>query len=216
MGLFSKDIKSMSELFLHGVQDMYYAEQQIVKALPKLIEKAKDTQLKTGLEKHLRETQDQVKQLEKVFEMQDESPKGTKCPAMDGILREGDELMNEVEDDVLDAALIGAAQAVEHYEISRYGTLVTWARELGRNNVARVLNQILDQEKATDKKLTALAERNVNPEADELRPSRNKARATMGRKRTTLARSRRVAGRNAKSAPKKAASKRKSRSRKRA
>lgn len=177
MGLLSKEIKSLDELFVHGLQDLYYAEQQIIKSLPKMIENATDSRLKSGLEQHLRETENQVKRLEKVFEMHGEQPKGTKCPAMDGIIKEGDEIMSEAADEVRDAALIGAAQAVEHYEITRYGTLITWAKELGHNDWARLLKQTLDEEKATDKKLTAMAEKNINPEAlDETTPRRAPAK----------------------------------------
>jgi ferritin-like metal-binding protein YciE len=166
MGLFSKDIKSMEDLFLHTLQDIYYAENQIVKALPKMIEKATNRQLSAGLRDHLRETENQVTRLEQVFERLGRTPKGVDCPAIDGLITEADEVAGEVDDKkVLDAAIIGSAQAVEHYEISRYGTLIAWAEELGHGNVVSLLNTNLKEEKAADKKLNALAESKVNRRA---------------------------------------------------
>ena len=121
MGLFSKDIKSMEDLFLHTLQDVYYAENQIVKSLPKMIEKATNRELACGLRNHLAETENQLSCLEQVFEAIGETPRGTECPAMDGLLKEADNVAGEVDDKkVLDAAIIGSAQAIEHYEISRY------------------------------------------------------------------------------------------------
>jgi ferritin-like metal-binding protein YciE len=166
MGLFSKDIKTLDDLFVHTLQDIYYAEHQITKALPTMISKATDTQLKQGFETHLAETQNQIKRLEQVFQMHGQSPKGVTCPAIDGIITEANEIIGEVADkEVLDAALLASAQAVEHYEITRYGTLIAWAQQLGRNDCASVLQQNLDEEKATDKKLTAMAESRVNRKA---------------------------------------------------
>jgi ferritin-like metal-binding protein YciE len=166
MGLFSKDIKSVDDLFVHGLQDVFYAECQIVKSLPDMIEKASDAKLKQGFQDHLRETENQVKRLEQVFRLHGTEPKGAECPAIDGILEEADDIAGEVEDkSVLDAALIAAAQAVEHYEITRYGTLIAWANQLGRADCASLLQQNLDEEKATDKKLTELAESKVNRRA---------------------------------------------------
>jgi ferritin-like metal-binding protein YciE len=166
MGLFSKDIKSMDDLFLHTLQDVYYAENQIVKALPKLIEKATNRELSAGLRSHLRETENQVARLEQVFERLNQRPKGVDCPAIDGLIKEADEVAGEVDDKkVLDAAIVGSAQAVEHYEISRYGTLIAWARELGHENVVSLLNANLKEEKAADKKLNSLAEGGVNRRA---------------------------------------------------
>jgi ferritin-like metal-binding protein YciE len=166
MGFFSKDIKTMDDLFVHTLRDIYYAEKQILKALPDMIEKASDAQLKQGFEAHLGETKNQVKRLEEVFEMHGVQAKGVDCPAIDGILDEADEIAGEVDDkQVLDAALVAAAQAVEHYEITRYGTLIAWAKQLGRNDCAAVLQKNLDEEKAADKKLTALAEQSVNRKA---------------------------------------------------
>ena len=159
MGLFSKDIKSMDDLFLHTLQDIFYAENQIVKALPKLIEKATNRELTSGLSKHLRETEGQIARLEKVFAKLGQTPRGIDCPAIDGLIKEADEVAGEVDNSkVLDAAIIGSAQAVEHYEIARYGTLIAWAEELGHDNVISLLNANLKEEKAADKKLNALAE----------------------------------------------------------
>jgi ferritin-like metal-binding protein YciE len=166
MGLFSRDIHSMDDLFVHTLRDIYYAEKQIEKALPKMIDKASAGELRKGFEKHLEETHNHVARLEKVFEMHGETPKGVDCPAIDGIIKEANEVAGDVADkDVLDAALIASAQAVEHYEITRYGTLITWAQQLGRQDCASILQQTLDEEKATDKKLTAIAESKVNPKS---------------------------------------------------
>ena len=132
MGLFSSDIKSFDDLFLHTLQDIYYAENQITKALPTMIQKASDPELRQGFETHLRETENQVKRLEQVFSMIGQSPKAVDCPAIDGIIEEAKEVAGEISDKkVLDAALVASAQAVEHYEITRYGTLIAWAKQLG-------------------------------------------------------------------------------------
>ena len=166
MGLFTKDIATLNDLFVHQLQDIYYAEHQITKALPKMIEKATDPQLKAGFEQHLRETEGQIRRLEQVFEMHGEKPKAVTCPAIDGIIKEANEVAGEVADKrVLDAALIAAAQAVEHYEIARYGTLVAWARQLGRSDCAAILDETLAEEKATDEKLTGMAEGGANAAA---------------------------------------------------
>lgn len=166
MGFFSADIKTMNDLFVHTLQDIYYAENQILKALPDMIEKATDAQLKKGLQMHLKETEGHVRRLEKVFEMHGEKVKATDCPAIDGILEEADDVAGDVDDkQVLDAALIAAGQAVEHYEITRYGTLIAWAKQLGRADCASVLAQNLEEEKAADAKLTKLAEGGINRKA---------------------------------------------------
>jgi ferritin-like metal-binding protein YciE len=166
MGLFSKDIKSMNDLFVHTLRDIYYAEKQIVKALPDMVAKANDPQLKQGFQTHLRETEMHVKRLEQVFQKLDIKAQGVDCPAIDGILKEANEVAGEVEKkSVLDAALIAAAQAVEHYEMARYGTLIAWAKELGRQDCVSLLEQTLKEEKATDQKLTAMAEAQVNRKA---------------------------------------------------
>jgi len=166
MGLFTKDIKTMSDLHLHVLQDIYYAENQIVKALPDMIEKATNRDLTAAFRSHLAETEKQIGRLEQVFELLGEKPKGTKCPAINGIIEEANELAGEVADKkVLDAALIAAAQAVEHYEITRYGTLIAWADELGKEAVAKLLTTTLKEERAADKKLTDIGEKRVNRKA---------------------------------------------------
>jgi len=163
MGLFTKDIKTMNDLFVHQLQDIYYAEKQLLKALPKMADKAADKQLKQSFLTHFDETKAHVQRLEQVFQMHGAEMKAVNCPAIDGIIKEADEVAGEVEDkSVLDAALINAAQAVEHYEITRYGSLVAWAKQLGRNDCASILQKTLDEEKATDKKLTSLAESRIN------------------------------------------------------
>ena len=166
MGLLSKPIKTLDDLFVHTLQDIYYAENQIAKSLPKMIAKATDPELKQGFETHLEETKGQIKRLEQVFQMHGQPVKGVTCAAMDGILDEATETMSDVGDkEVLDAAMLSAAQAVEHYEITRYGTLIAFARQLGRSDCAGVLQQTLDEEKATDRKLTSIAESKVNRKA---------------------------------------------------
>ena len=166
MGLFTRDIKTMEDLFLHQLRDIYYAEKQIVKALPGMIDRATDPSLKQGFQTHLRETENQVKRLDQAFQLIGQKAQGVDCPAIDGIIKEADEVAGEVEKKpVLDAALIAAAQAVEHYEMTRYGTLIAWARQLGHNDVATLLLQTLDEERATDKKLTLMAEAQVNRKA---------------------------------------------------
>ncbi len=163
MGLFTRDIKTMNDLFVHQLQDIYYAEQQLVKALPKMAEKATEPQLKQGFLTHLNETKEHVKRLEQVFQMHGVAVKAVDCPAIDGIIEEANETAGEVADKaVLDAALINAAQAAEHYEIVRYGSLIAWAKQLGRNDCASLLQKTLEEEKATDKKLTEVAESRVN------------------------------------------------------
>jgi ferritin-like metal-binding protein YciE len=158
MGLFTKDIENMDDLLLHGVMDIYYAENQIIKSLPKLIDKATNRDLNKGLRDHLEETKGQVKRLEQVFKKLGKEPTGVQCPAIDGLISEADEVAGEVADkDVLDAAIVGAAQAVEHYEIARYGTLIAWAEILGHDDIIRLLNTNLKEEKAADKKLSTVA-----------------------------------------------------------
>jgi len=166
MGFFTKDIKTMDELFVHTLRDIYYAENQIAKALPDMIEKATDAGLKQVFQAHLGETKNHIKRVEQVFQMHGVDATGVDCPAIDGIIDEANDVAGEVEDKrVLDAALIASAQAVEHYEMTRYGTLVAWAKQIGRSDCASVLQQNLDEEKAADAKLTTLAERGVNRKA---------------------------------------------------
>jgi ferritin-like metal-binding protein YciE len=166
MGLFSKDIQTMDDLFLHVLQDIYYAENQILKALPDMIEKATNRELTAAFKSHLAETEKQVSRLDQAFELLGQKAKGTTCPAIDGIIKEANEIASEVgQKKVLDAALIAAAQAVEHYEITRYGTLVAWAEELGHEAIARLLTTTLNEEKAADKKLSTVAGAKVNLKA---------------------------------------------------
>jgi ferritin-like metal-binding protein YciE len=163
MGLFTKDIKTMDDLFLHVMQDVYYAENQIVKSLPEMIEKATSPKLAEGLKSHLAETKTHVKRLEQAFQLYGKQAKGVDCPAIDGIIDEAEEVSGEVDDkNVLDAAIIASAQAVEHYEITRYGTLIAWAQQLGRNDIATLFKQTLAEEKAADQKLTTMAEGAIN------------------------------------------------------
>ena len=167
MGLFTKDIATFDDLFLHQLQDVYYAEHQITKALPQMVEKATDAGLKAGFELHLSETEGQIARLDRVFGLLGEEAKAVTCPAIDGIIKEANEVAGEIADKaVLDAALIAAAQAVEHYEITRYGTLVTWAEQLGRSDIAAILKETLDEEYATDDKLTAMAKAKLNAKAE--------------------------------------------------
>ena len=167
MGIFTQDIKTMDGLFLHGLQDIYYAEHQITKALPKMIDKATNRDLANGLKTHLEETNKQIERLDKVFQKLDKKPSSTQCPAIDGIIKEADEVVGEVADKaVLDAAIIAGAQAVEHYEICRYGTLIAWAQQLGHEEVVRFLTTNLNEEKAANTKLNTVALRKgVNSKA---------------------------------------------------
>jgi ferritin-like metal-binding protein YciE len=167
MGFFTKDIKTMDDLLIHGLQDIYYAEQQILKSLPKMIEKATNRDLITGLKGHLEETNKQVERLEKAFEKLGKKPSATQCPAIDGIIKEADATAGEIEDKaVLDAAIVANAQAVEHYEMCRYGTLIAWAEELGHDEIVRFLTTNLNEEKAANNKLNTVALRKgVNAKA---------------------------------------------------
>jgi len=198
MGLFIKDIKTLQDLFVHTLKDIYYAENQIVKSLPKLIDKATNRELRAGLRAHLMETKGQVKRLEQIFDKLDLHPKGVDCPAIDGLLKEGDEVSGEVEDkQVLDAAIVGSAQAVEHYEISRYGTMIAWAKELGLRGVIPLLNRNLKEEFAADRKLSRIAESRVNRRASGGGASRKTARPRVAtkRKRPSRQSTRRVSSR---------------------
>ena len=166
MGFFSKDISTLDDLYIHTLRDIYYAERQIESALPSMVEKASDPELKSGFEQHLGQTRTHVQRIEQVFELQGIEAKEVNCPAIDGILKEANEVAGDIDDKtVLDAGLIAAAQAVEHYEISRYGSLIAWSHQLGRGDCAALLQQTLDEEKATDRKLSALAEEQINQRA---------------------------------------------------
>jgi ferritin-like metal-binding protein YciE len=163
----AKEPKKLDELFHEALKDIYFTEKKILVALPKMAKAAHNEDLKAAFEKHEAETEEQVNRLEKVFELIDEKPQGKNCPAIMGIIEEGQEIMKEYKGSpALDAGLLSAAQAVEHYEISRYGTLRTWAEELGIADAVELLDQTLDEEKATDEALTALAETCVNQEAE--------------------------------------------------
>lgn len=166
MGLFSRDIESLDDLFVHTLRDIYYAEHQIVKALPGMIEKASDPRLKSGLKEHLEESRGHIERLEQVFQLHGAKAKSVDCPAIDGILEEADEVTGEAAGpEVRDAAIIAAAQAVEHYEMTRYGTLAAWADQLGRDDCASLLRETLEEEEAADEKLSAMAEAGVNRKA---------------------------------------------------
>ncbi|MBX9851442.1 MAG: ferritin-like domain-containing protein [Cytophagaceae bacterium] len=159
-------IKTLNDLFTDMIKDLYNAENQLIKALPKMAKKCNTPQLKKSMEMHLEETVNQKARLEKVCELLEISPKGKKCAAMEGLIKEAEELMDEVKDkDVLEAGLIAAAQKVEHYEIASYGTVCTYAKMLGKNQVAKLLHQTLEEEKAADLKLTEVAEGMVNEKA---------------------------------------------------
>ena len=159
--------KDLNELFLDTLKDIYYAEKHILKALPKMAKAANSDQLRAAFEKHFDETEGQVDRLEQIFEMLGKAARGKKCDAIEGILDEGKEIMEEYADtQALDAGLLAAAQAVEHYEISRYGTLKTWAGELGLSEAVELLDTTLQQEKNTDAALTKLAKTVVNQQAE--------------------------------------------------
>ena len=159
-------MESLKDLMIDELKDLYSAENQILKALPKMIKKATSPELKQGFQKHLKETEGHVERLEKIFKELDGSPRGKKCKGMEGVIADGKELMEEdAEPEVMDAGLIGAAQHVEHYEMAGYGCVRTYADLLGLKNISKLLQQTLDEEKATDEKLTELA-RNINVEAE--------------------------------------------------
>jgi ferritin-like metal-binding protein YciE len=158
--------KTLQDLFTDSVKDLYFAEKKILVALPKMAKASQNEQLSAAFEKHLAETEAQVERLEGVFEELQETPKGKKCPAILGIIEEGQEIMKEFKGSpALDAGLLAAAQAVEHYEICRYGTLVVWAQQLGLRQSVKLLKQTLNEEEKTDQALSKLAERTVNYEA---------------------------------------------------
>ncbi len=161
-------VKTMDDLFLYMLKDVYYAEKLILRSMPKMIKQTQTPELKQAFEKHREETEGQVERLEKVFEECEAPARAVRCEAMDGIIAEAKEMMEEVEDGhVRDAAILAAAQSVEHYEISRYGTLIAWAQQLGMKNAVKLLQQTLEEEKKTDKLLSELALRSVNQSAAE-------------------------------------------------
>ena len=162
----AKEPKQLDELFHDTLKDIYYAEKKILAALPKMAKAAQNEDLSAAFEKHHGETEGQIERLEQVFELIEEKPQGKKCAAIEGIIEEGQEIIKEYKGSpALDAGLLAAAQAVEHYEISRYGTLRTWAEELGLDDAVKLLQETLDEEEATDEALSELAEAVVNQEA---------------------------------------------------
>lgn len=159
-------LKSLNDLFVHELKDLYSAEKQLVTALPKMAKTAASLELRQAFEEHLEQTKEHVQRLETIFEELNEKPGRMKCKGMEGLIEEGQELMKEeAEPEVKDAALIGAAQRVEHYEIAAYGTARTFAQQLNLGNATQMLQQTLDEEGETDKKLTALAEGSINTQA---------------------------------------------------
>ena len=162
----AKEPKQLDELFHDTLKDIYYAEKKLVTALPKMAKAAQNADLKAAFQKHAGETEGQVKRLEQVFATIEENPQGKKCAAIEGLIEEGNEIAKDYKGSpALDAGLLAAAQAVEHYEISRYGTLRAWAGELGLKDAVKLLDETLDEEKATDDALTDIAEDVVNQEA---------------------------------------------------
>jgi ferritin-like metal-binding protein YciE len=158
--------KTLDDLFLDTLKDIYYAEKQILKTLPKMAKAAQSEELKAGFEQHAQETEGQIERLEQVFELIGKPARGKTCDAILGIIEEGKEIMTEFKGtQALDAGLVSSAQAVEHYEIARYGTLKTWAQQLGLNDAVKLLDQTLQEEVATDKKLTQVAESSANLKA---------------------------------------------------
>lgn len=169
-------MQTLEDLFHETLRDIYYAEKKLVKALPKMAKKASSADLSAAFESHLAETEDHVDRLEKIFEMIDKTARGKTCPAIDGLVEEAEEVMKEAKSDtVRDAGALAAAQAVEHYEISRYGTLIAWADKLGMAEAAKLLKQTLKEEKAADEKLSALAQSEINIEAEEEPPARKRS-----------------------------------------
>ena len=155
--------KNLNDLFLDTLKDIYYAEKQILRVLPKMAKAAHSDKLRAAFEKHHGETEEHVERLEKVFELIDKPARGKTCDAIQGILEEGKEIMDEYKgSEAMDAGMLAAAQAVEHYEISRYGTLKQWAQQLGIKDAVRLLDETLQEEKKTDESLTSLAEATVN------------------------------------------------------
>lgn len=192
------EINSLRELYVEQLRDLYDAENQLIKALPKMAREASSDELRQGIEEHLEQTRGHVERLEQVFEQLGEKPKGKKCKGMQGLLEEGKETLEEdMEEDTKDAAIIAAAQRVEHYEISGYGTARTYANLLNENEAAELLEETLNEEKETDQKLTQLAEE-INVEAaegsgeeegeeEESRPSRARSSSSGSRSRRRVA-----------------------------
>lgn len=159
-------VHNFKELFVHELQDIYDAERQIIEAMPKMVEKTTSKDLKSAFNQHLEQTKRQSLRLEKLFQRMEVEPEGEPCRGMQGLIREGENMMRNVKDpNVLNAALIAAAQRIEHYEIAGYGTARTWAEQIGDKEAARILDETLAEEKETDKRLTQLAVAHINPDA---------------------------------------------------
>ena len=159
-------MKSMEDLFLHTLKDIYYAEKLVLRIMPKMMKQASSPELKQAFEKHHTETEKQIERLDQIFEECNSAARGIRCEAMDGILAEAKDMMEEVEDaEVRDAGLVAAAQSIEHYEISRYGTLAAWAQQLGMKNAPKLLQQTLEEEKKADRQLSELALQKINQKA---------------------------------------------------
>jgi ferritin-like metal-binding protein YciE len=162
------EMDSLKELYVEELKDLWSAETQITKALPKMVKAASNPKLKKAFNTHLKQTERQIKRLERIFKELDESPRGKKCVGMEGLIKEAQELIKEKpEAEVLDAGLIAAAQHVEHYEMAGYGCVRTWARQMGEDRQAELLQETLDEEEQTDRLLTDLAESEINVEAEE-------------------------------------------------
>jgi ferritin-like metal-binding protein YciE len=157
-------VDTLDKLLLDELKDLYSAEKQITRALPKMAKAASSSELRTAFETHLKETEGQIQRLDRVFEMLGKSATGKTCKAMQGLIEEGSEMMEQAEGEARDAAMISAAQKVEHYEMAGYGSVRTWAEELGQNEIANLLQQTLEEEGETNKKLTSIA-RKVNKQA---------------------------------------------------
>jgi ferritin-like metal-binding protein YciE len=160
-----KKMDTLDELYTDLLKDLYSAEKQLVKALPKMAKAAQSSDLQKAFNEHLSQTERHVERIEKIFSDLDGSPRGKRCVGMEGLVKEGDEIMNETEKDALDAGLIAAAQKVEHYEMASYGTARTWAQMMGHSKAARILQETLDEESRANEKLTKIAESHVNVEA---------------------------------------------------
>jgi ferritin-like metal-binding protein YciE len=175
-------MKTLHDAFEHTLKDIYYAEKALVKAIPKMARKARSPALRQALEAHLAETEQQVQMLEQVFQSLGIRASAEKCDAIEGIIKEAEHVMKEADQPALDAMIVAGSQAVEHYEITRYGTLVEWAREMGHTEAQRILGQILDQEKSADRKLTTIAEGQVNDRANAESPASKQMAAQGGEK----------------------------------
>ena len=159
-------VNTLNDLFMETLKDLYYVEKKLVKTLPKMAQKASSEDLKEAIQSHLKETETHVQRLEQVFQLLDQKASAKTCEALEGLIREAEETMGEIADEqTLDAAIISSAQTVEHYEIARYGTLACWAAEIGNVEVVELLDQTLEEERAADEKLSAIAEDTVNQRA---------------------------------------------------